>query len=270
MKISYNTDGYRSAEKPFEECCKFLSEQGVDSVEPQVIPGQATSILYGFDPTVSLESDPYELMEIVEGHGLELNCLSAHTNLMLEGEAGPSYIKKAIRFAKLIDVDMVNTSEGPKPDYMDEEQAFRAMETNLRYILRTAESFEIDVTMEPHNLYTVQPEYMRRILELVPSDRLGLNFDTGNVTLFGTDPLEMLGEFIDDIKRVHLKDLDEEILEEHRGETGIPAGCPLGKGVVPLREVIGRLKDVGFEGELVVECHYKDLKESLEFLREIL
>lgn len=270
MKISYNTDGYMPAEESFEECCKFLSDHGVDSVEPQVITGQASSILYEYDPTLSLESNPYNIMGIIEENGLELNCLSAHANIMREGEAGPSYIKKAIRYAKLIGAEMVNTSEGPKPDYMTEEQAFEAMETNLRYILETAESFGIKVTMEPHNLYTVQPEYMRRILDLVPSDMFGLNFDTGNVTLFGTDPLEMLDDFIGDLERVHLKDLTEETMEEHRGETGIPAGTTLGDGVVPIEEIIERVKDVGFEGELVIECHYKQLEDSMKFLRSIL
>jgi len=269
-KIGCNSDGFKEAAKPFEYMLKTLAEMGYDSVEPQVITGHASSILYRYDPTVSLESDPIELKKMVASHGLELICLSAHANLMDVEEAGPGYIKKAIRFAKLAGAEIVNTSEGPKPEYLTEEEAFQVMRFNLKSILRMAENFEIKLTVEPHNIYTVQTETMLRILDLVSSDMLGVNFDTGNVTLFGTDPLKMLNAVIERVMHFHVKDLDSETFEKYKGMTGIPFGTPIGEGIVPIKECINLLKKARFDGELSVECGVSGLKKSLNYLRSII
>ena len=272
-KIGCNSDAFRETGRSFEYMLKVLSELGFDSVEPQVISGQASSILYGYDPTISLESDPIEIKRMASDYGLEIICISAHANLMEVGEAGPCYLIKAIRFAKLIGAEIVNTSEGPKPDYLTEEEAFQLMKINLRVILRQAKNLGIKVTIEPHNIYTVQTKTMLKILDLVPpelSEYFGVNFDTGNVTLFGTDPIEMLDAVIDRVMHVHLKDLDRETYEKYKGMTGIPFGTAIGKGIVPLKEIINKLKKSGFDGELSLECSANDLKESIEYVRSII
>jgi sugar phosphate isomerase/epimerase len=111
---------------------------------------------------------------------------------------------------------------------------------------------------------------MLKILNLVPSEMLGVNFDTGNVTLFGTDPLMMLDAVIDKVMHVHLKDIDRATFEKYKGMTGIPFGTPLGEGVVPIKEIISRLKKAGFDGELSIECGVSGLKKSITYLRSII
>jgi sugar phosphate isomerase/epimerase len=250
---------------------KTLAELGYDSVEPQVATGQASSMLYGYDPTLSLESDPTEVKKLVDSYGLEMICISSHANLMDVGEAGPCYLKKAIIYAKLAGAEFVNTSEGPKPAYLTEEEGFQLIKLNLKSLLRLAKNLDIKLTIEPHNIYTVQTGTMLRILNLVPSEMLGVNFDTGNVALFGTDPLEMLDAMIDKVMHIHLKDISRETLEKYRGETGIPAGTTIGEGVVPIKQIINRLKKSGFDGELSVECGgVERLKKSLAYIRSII
>ena len=95
-KIGCNSDAFREVCAPFEVMLKRLAELGFDSVEPQVITGQASSILYGYDPTISLESDPIEIKKLASSYGLEIICISAHANLMDVGEAGPTYLLKAL------------------------------------------------------------------------------------------------------------------------------------------------------------------------------
>jgi sugar phosphate isomerase/epimerase len=226
--------------------------------------------LYGYDPTLSLESDPAEIEKIVSDYGLEIICVSAHANLMDVGEAGPCYLAKIIKFARLVGAEIVNTSEGPGPDYLTEEEGFQLMKLNLKAILRLAKNLDIKVTIEPHNIYTVQTDTMLKILNLVPSENLGVNFDTGNVTLFGTDPLKMLDAMIDKVMHVHLKDLDKGTYERYRGMTGIPFGTAIGRGIVPIKEIISKLKKAGFDGELSLECSAKDLKESFQYVKSII
>jgi len=228
-------------------------------------------MLYGYDPTLSLESDPIEVKKLVTSYNLELICISAHANLMVVDEAGPSYLKRAISYAKLVGAEFVNTSEGPRPKYLTEEEGFQLMKLNLKSILNMAKNFDIKLTIEPHNIYTVQTGTMLRILNLVQSDMLGVNFDTGNVALFGTDPLKMLDAMIEKIMHIHLKDIDRETMKKYKGETAIPAGATIGEGVVPIKEIIYRLKKSGFDGELSVECGgIERLRKSIAYIRSII
>jgi len=269
-KIGCNSDGFKEAAKPFQYMLKTLAKLGYDSAEPQVITGHSSSILYNYDPTISLESDPIELKKLVASYGLEMICISAHANLMEVDEAGPGYLKKAIRFAKLAGAEIVNTSEGPKPEYLTEEEGFQVMKFNLKSVLRLAENFDIKLTIEPHNIYTVQTSTMLKILDLVPSENLGVNFDTGNVMLFGTDPLKMLDAVSDRLMHMHLKDLDRATFQKYKGMTGIPFGTPIGEGIVPIKDCINRLKKAGFDGELSVECGVDGLKKSLAYIKSVM
>ena len=76
-------------------------------------------------------------------------------------------------------------------------------------------------------------------------------------------------EFIDDMKgsisHVHLSDMDKD------GKMCLP-----GKGVYNFKEVLTRLKDAGFDGNIIIEVYkddYNDIQEfrqALEFLNEII
>ena len=76
-------------------------------------------------------------------------------------------------------------------------------------------------------------------------------------------------EYIDDMKgaisHVHLSDIDK------NGKMCLP-----GKGVYNFKEILTRLKDAGFDGNVIIEVYkddYKDIQElktSLEYLNEII
>ena len=76
-------------------------------------------------------------------------------------------------------------------------------------------------------------------------------------------------EYIDDMKgaisHVHLSDMDKD------GKMCLP-----GKGVYNFKEVLTRLKDAGFDGNIIIEVYkddygdIKELKTSLEYLDEII
>ncbi len=64
------------------------------------------------------------------------------------------------------------------------------------------------------------------------------------------------------ISHVHVSDVDE------NGKTCLP-----GKGLYDFKELFARLKDVGFDGAVIIEsANFSDideLKNSVEFLKEI-
>lgn len=79
-------------------------------------------------------------------------------------------------------------------------------------------------------------------------------------------PLNMyIGDMSGAISHVHLSDVDE------NGKMCLP-----GKGIYDFTEIFRRLKDAGFGGAAIIEVYghdygdYSELKQSLDFLREII
>ena len=97
---------------------------------------------------------------------------------------------------------------------------------------------------------------------------LGINLDTGNSWLAGSDPVEMAREFKDLIGHIHWKDLGAE-MEEQRGKI---YGCgfstiALGEGVIDVAGVCQVLKDTGIEASTFeIIGDEATLKKSHQFL----
>ncbi|MBQ7879361.1 MAG: sugar phosphate isomerase/epimerase [Clostridia bacterium] len=108
-----------------------------------------------------------------------------------------------------------------------------------------------------------RPGVFSRIAEQVPSLRGVLDIKQARISEF---PYESyLTEMGEKIAYVHVSDVDE------RGKICLP-----GKGVFDFETLVKRLKDVGFDGNLLVEVYTGDygaesqLKSSCDFLNEIL
>jgi inosose dehydratase len=104
----------------------------------------------------------------------------------------------------------------------------------------------ITILLEPHGPLTDSPIGTRAILDALDNaDNLGINFDTGNSWLGGSDPVAYAQTFQDRI--FHWKDLPAE-WEEKRGKQ---FGCgfspiALGDGVIDLPSIFKILQDVEY------------------------
>ena len=76
------------------------------------------------------------------------------------------------------------------------------------------------------------------------SDDLGLVFDSGNFIFAGEDALEQVDHFRDRIGHVHLKD---------RKSPDDMSCVPIGTGCIPIREIVEKLVESGYQGWLTVE-----------------
>ncbi|GAF97362.1 unnamed protein product [marine sediment metagenome] len=133
-----------------------------------------------------------------------------------------------------------------------------------------AENYNITLTIEPHGYYTTNAEGLLKIMNLSDSDRLAINFDTGNVTIAGNDPVETLKAIINHVVYVHLKDVTRGMAAEGE-EFGVVAGVAIGEGEVDIKGCIDVLKGHGYEGYLSIECSGVDqLKRSIEYMRKLL
>ena len=94
---------------------------------------------------------------------------------------------------------------------------------------------------------------------------LGGVLDIKQARISGYDYRDYLSEMGESITHVHLSDIDE------KGKICLP-----GRGIFPFKELLKRLKDVGFDGPLLIEVYKDDyqtvqeLKESADYLNELL
>ena len=102
-----------------------------------------------------------------------------------------------------------------------------------------------------------------KIRSAVPN--LGGVLDVKQARISGYDYRDYLTEMGENLTHVHLSDLDE------NGKIRLP-----GQGVFHFGETIDRLKDVGFDGALIIEVykddylHLSEIKRSVEYLDELL
>jgi inosose dehydratase len=129
----------------------------------------------------------------------------------------------------------------------------------------------VKILLEPHGKYTDSIDHMEKILDLCDSPALGVNFDSGNSWLGGTDPVAMVKRLHDRIEHVHWKDWPAE-MEANRGVqfgAGM-SGIPLGAGVVDIEGVFNALVDAGFDGYSTLEVAGDDaVAQSYAYLKSL-
>ena len=240
--------------------------------------GGSMGVEYGFAAVASLDANPFDLKRMFECRGLTITSYCAHANLLdptAPWHFGTMQVIKAVRNAATIGVKHVITSEGdPKTDFghnLTEKEALFLIRERLYEPLRIAVDHGVKILLEPHGKYTDSIDHMEKILELCHSPALGVNMDSGNSWLGGTDPVEMVKRLGSQIEHVHWKDWPAE-MEANRGKmfgAGM-SGIPLGTGVVDIKGVYDALVKVGYDGYTTLEVAGDEaVKQSYAYLKSL-
>lgn len=271
-RISLNMEFIRSADKSFAWGVQKAAEIGYRYVEPMVHTGWELLSEADYFHSFSMEEDPLLMKEICDQAGVKVSSLSGHSPLM-KPEAAVPRLTRAIVFATANRAKFVNTDEMVKPAWMDDEHAFQAMHYTLTRANQVAQRHRVYVCIEPHGVYTSTSDGLLKIVNLVPSPWIGVNWDTGNSYLAGVeDPYEGLERVRDYVRHVHAKDISMEHSDAERGKvTGTPVGCACGEGVVDWERVLYILDPLDRDIFLSVECGTIDqAARSLDFLRQVI
>ncbi len=253
--VGVNLEYVRHADKSLAYGVKKAAEIGFKYVEPCFLMGRCLLSNGGYCHVTSLDTDPKEIRDMMDAAGVKMSALSAHSDL-LNPEWGVLYCRRAIRYAKAVGCDIVQICEDMyPPKWITEDDAYSLMKITLRAIAETCAENGVYLGIEQHGPYTSKVRSMKRILELVDSPWIRVNYDCGNTFLSGSDPYEMLETVIDKVVHVHAKDISVKQAEAERGKvTGTAVGCACGDGVIDWKRLVGRLKKAGFAGVLSVEC----------------
>jgi sugar phosphate isomerase/epimerase len=244
----------RCEDKSFKAGLERAAQLGYEYVEPMVHNGRELLSEAGYFHSFSMDDDPLEMLELLRKHGLKASGLSAHCPLM-RPEISVPYLQKAIRFAAAIGAPVVNTDEGIRPEWVPLDEAWGVMRYTLKTVLRTAERYGIYVGIEPHQSITTTTDGLLRVVHLVESPMLRVNYDTGNAFLGGEDPYMGLTAVLPLLVHVHAKDISIQHAEKEKGlVTGTPVGCACGDGVIDWARVLDILRAAHWSGVLSVEC----------------
>ena len=270
FKISLNMEFCRSADKSFEDGVKLAAELGYEYVEPMVHTGWELLSEVNYFHSFSMEEDPLLMKEICDRHGVRVSSLSAHSPLM-KPEAAVSRFTRAFVLASFVGCDFLNSDEMIKPDWMDDAMAHDTMRYTLTKAALVAARHRKFLCIEPHGTYSKTSDGLLKIVRLVDSPWIQVNWDTGNSYLAGIeDPYEGLTKVRDRVHHIHAKDISIQQSSAERGKvTGTPVGCACGEGVVDWKRVAEILEPVDREIFLSVECGKIDeAARSLTFLKK--
>jgi sugar phosphate isomerase/epimerase len=252
--IGINLEFVRHHDKPFEWGAAKAAELGYDYIEPMVHWGRELLSEAGYLHSVSMLDDPLRIRRACDAYGVRLSGLSSHTPLG-KPEIGVEYLKQAVRFAAECGAPVVNTDEGPKAAWTSEDEDYVLMRYTLTEAVRMAEPRGVLIGLEPHQQYSKHPAGLERIVNLVDTPVIGVNFDTGNSHLCGHDPYAWLESLLPRLVHLHAKDISMRHSEAERGKvTGTPVGCACGEGVIDWSRIVALCRRAPRDIVLSVEC----------------
>jgi sugar phosphate isomerase/epimerase len=279
IELGMHTDNWRTLSASFETAVDSAVKYGLEHIEFAVIHGQNFIQAMGYDPAISLQSNPRALRKYLDERGIKVSQIDGSYPLMgPDGSTfGVQYVQQTIRFASEVGCPMVDTVDGAfEIEGFTKEEVFQITCANYRQCLSWAEDYDIIINVEPHGPYTTDGDFLERLFEHFDSEYLRFNMDTGNAFIAGLDPLEYIKRFRKYLTHAHIKDVSQELVAAAMGEeTGIACSeVPIGGGANAdnIKKCIEYLKETDWSGAISIECNGADdnIRKSVEFLRGLL
>jgi len=235
----------------FHECLKVCSEAGYDGVELTIEDDSPLTMK-------STDSEILAVRKMVEDYGLKVHSVCGFGGNLAsddanERKAGRDAIERTLETAALIGADGILSIPGivgsdfmPDAPLIPYEKAYERSQEMLGTLTSVAESCKVNIAIENiWNKFLLSPIEMRRFVDELNSDYLGVYFDVGNIILTGypEDWIRTLGKRI---KKLHFCDFK-------RGSASLAGFCDLLEGDVNFPEVMKALKEIGYDNYLTVE-----------------
>ena len=279
---------------PLDDVLRFAAEQKYDSVEVMCWPpGRAERRYAGvthIDVTALSDDEVDRIVEMTRRLGVRISGLGYYPNPLsadrAEADLAIGHLPKVIDAAAKLGIGVVNSFVGRDPKLSVDENWPRFLEV-WKPIVQHAERRGVRIGIENCPMFftddewpggknlAISPAIWRRMFEAIPSRHFGLNFDPSHLVWLQMDYLAPLKEFADRLVHVHAKDarIDRDALDQH----GVLAAPKLwhtpklpGQGDVRWGAFLGKLAEIGYEGDVAVEVEDRAYEGSLEKRRESL
>ena len=278
----------------YEEMIDFVAESGLECVEVACWPAGKAERRYAgvshINADAVLEDDAYakHIVDYAAEKNVKISSLAYYPNTMdadlQKREAAVDHIKKLICASAKLGVNMVTTFIGRNQTKTVEENLELVKEI-WSPIVALAEEKGVKIAIENcpmlfgrdqwpggQNLMTT-PAIWRKVFEILPSDNLGLNYDTSHFVWQMIDYIKPIYEFKDKIFHIHYKDI--KLYPDRLQEVGI-MGYPLdfmspklpGLGDVDWGRYVSALTDIRYDGYTCIEVEDKAFEGSVEDVRK--
>jgi inosose dehydratase len=216
-------------------------------------------------PPGFLPDDPQELRAVLARHGLSL--VGGFLAVVLHdagqiaatlAEADRAAAQLAAGGAELLVLAAATGLEGydERPALDDEQWA--TLVATAGAVRDVAARHGLRTVLHPH--VGTHVEQLAEVERFIADSDLSLCLDTGHLLIGGADPLDVVRRHAARVAHVHLKDVDAGVADRvRRGEItymqGVQADLyvPLGRGDVPVAEIVRTLEGAGYRGWYVLE-----------------
>ncbi len=262
--------GWHGRENPFDHVAEF---------------GLTCCQLCNWDPSVWEAHDPAETRAQAANAGVNISCVWA-------GYPGPAVwnfiegpvtiglapeewrarrvaaLKRGADFAAELGAPAIATHVGFVPEFPG-DPLYRAMVDAIGDVARHCRSLGIGFWFETGQ---ETPVVLLRVIEDLALDNLGINLDPANLILYGkANPIDALDVFGQHVRCVHAKDGLYPTDGRNLGRE-----VRVGTGKVQFPAFIERLKEIGYQGDLIIEREISgeqqiaDIRTTVEYLRALL
>jgi sugar phosphate isomerase/epimerase len=276
-------------ERSLEEVAAWASGVGFEAIEIACWPGGAHaerrySGVCHLDVETLDEAGARATLDMLARHGLTISSLAYYPNNLHPDDAvreeANEHLRKVVRAAQLLGVDVVGTFIGRDPALAEPQNLERVREVWPPLVRFAAEHgvkiaiencpmiFSLDEWPGGTNL-AYSPALWRELFAIVPGENLGLNLDPSHLVWQMIDAERVVREFAPRIFHVHAKDLeiDRDGLYEH-GVMSTGRGWQVpripGLGEVRWDRFIAALYRSGYDGVVSVEHEDRDFEGTVE------
>ena len=233
MKIGFLTACLPKIE--LEDLLQWASSQGFQTLELAAWPVKSSRDYQArqIDASNFTSDEAKRINELFESHNMSISSLAyydnnLHPNLK-KRKSFHDHLKKVIDTASLLDVNLVGTFVGGRPDKTPAEN-IKEIGKVFRPLVKYAENKGVKLMIEncpmdnwvkfgiPGN-YAYSPELWEALFNEVQSKNFGLNLDPSHLYWLGIDYIKATKEFSSKIFHAHAK--DTEILNDGRYRYGI-------------------------------------------------
>lgn len=264
-----------------EDLVKWAAAHGFQALELAAWPVDSTRDYQAqqIDAANFSKDDAEKVRALFAEHKLEISGMAYYDNNLhpdlQQREVFHNHLKKVIDAASLLNVELVGTFVGARPDRSPDENMHEIGEV-FRELVKYAEHKGVKLMIEncpmdnwqkfglPGN-YAFSPELLEALFNEVASENFGLNIDPSHFFWLGIDYIQCVQDFGSRIFHAHAK--DTEILEDGLYRYGILSQqlqadpwksgwwryrMP-GAGEIDWQKFISTLQEVGYDYVLSIE-----------------
>lgn len=182
------------------------------------------------------------------------------------------YFKRDIAICSDLGIPYLRVLAGQAHEKTPIEEGIKWAVEYIRKAAETADEYGVKLVYEDHGKpgawdyidFTYPPHLFLQVVEGIWDTSVGINFDVGNITAYGEDPVLILDKIYPKVETIHVSDM---------AEKGVFAPVAIGTGATPLKETFHYLKEKNFGGWLCIEeASFKGIdgvKQAAQTVRDL-